>query len=267
MARRARSTTRASGDGADAPVTQLNNLLAKLPDDEVAALLEDAEVRKASLREVFFEIGDPIESVYFPITGMASLVTVLKDGTYLECMTVGREGFVGLPLFHGLKSHRSKGICQIEGEFYKVPARAFSSYLADGDGELSALLHRYSQFAHEVVSQFAACNSTHLVEQRCARWLLMTADAIGATTFKLTQEFLSQMLAVRRPGVTVAVGALERQGLIAHRYGEVSILDVTGLRKVSCECYETISEKARELLSYVAVGSESAVRSWSAVRS
>jgi CRP-like cAMP-binding protein len=85
------------------------------------------------------------------------------------------------------------------------------------------------------------------VEQRCARWLLSTADAVGKTTFNLTQEFLSQMLAVRRPGVTVAVGALERQGLISHRYGAVTIDDLQGLKKASCECYGTIQENAREL--------------------
>jgi CRP-like cAMP-binding protein len=92
----------------------------------------------------------------------------------------------------------------------------------------------------------------HLIEQRCARWLLLTADAVGRKDFSLTQEFLSQMLAVRRPGVTVAIGALERQGLIQHRYGKVSISDIEGLKKVSCECYQTIIDKSRELLDYPA---------------
>jgi Mn-dependent DtxR family transcriptional regulator len=89
----------------------------------------------------------------------------------------------------------------------------------------------------------------HLIEERCARWLLITADAVDRKDFSLTQEFLSQMLAVRRPGVTVAIGALERQGLIQHRYGRVSIVDAEGLKKVACECYQTINEKARELLA------------------
>jgi CRP-like cAMP-binding protein len=246
MARSKRSTASIAGDGAGAPAAQRNSLLAKLS-GHVDGLLENAQVCKAGLRDVFFETDDPIDAVYFPITGMASLVTELKDGTTLECMAVGAEGFVGLPLFHGLKSHRSKGMCQIEGDFYRIAAPDFIKAVAESP-ELSALCHRYSQFAHEVVAQSAACNSTHLVEQRCARWLLTTADSIGATTFQLTQEFLSQMLAVRRPGVTVAVGALERQGLISHHYGQVSIVDVTGLRKVSCECYETISDKALQLL-------------------
>ena len=104
------------------------------------------------------------------------------------------------------------------------------------------MLHRYAQLSGEVIAQTAACNSIHMIEQRCARWLLITADAVGRNNFSLTQEFLSQMLSVRRPGVTVAIGALERQGLIEHRYGRVSIVDAEGLKKVACECYAVIRE-------------------------
>lgn len=248
MAPRTRSTARIAGDGADAPVSQRNSLLAELPESELDALLQHGERVTATLRQIFFEIGDPIETVSFPLTGMCSLVTVLRDGTSLEGMTVGREGFVGLPLFHGIKTHRSKGMCQIEGDFYEIPAAAFLKVLAKAP-ELQTLLHRYSQFSNEVVTQSAACNSTHHVEQRCARWLLTTSDGINRKKFNLTQEFLSQMLAVRRAGVTVAMGALERQGLISHRYGAVDIQDIEGLRRASCECYETIRNAARELLS------------------
>jgi CRP-like cAMP-binding protein len=248
MAPRSRSTARIAGDGADAPVTQRNSLLAGLPDGELESLLDRGKLVTANLREVFFETGDPIEQLYFPVTGMCSLVTVLRDGTSLEGMTVGREGLAGLPLFHGIKTHRCKGMCQIEGDFYVIPAGAFVKILPKAP-ELYALLHRYSQFSAEVLAQSAACNSTHLVEQRCARWLLTTSDAIDRTKFNLTQEFIAQMLAVRRAGVTVAIGALERQGLISHRYGAVDILDVQGLKKASCECYETIRNSARDLLS------------------
>jgi CRP-like cAMP-binding protein len=248
MAHRARSMTLHADNGAEAPTAQLNLLLEKLPEAELDALLESGQRISVELREPFFETGEPIEKIYFPVTGMASLVTVLKDGTSLEGMTVGREGFVGLPLFHGVKTHRSKGMCQIEGDFYEIPADSFVEVLENAP-QLQALLHRYSQFAHEVLAQSAACNSTHLVEQRCARWLLSTSDAVDKTTFNLTQEFLSQMLAVRRPGVTVAVGALERQGLISHRYGAVTIDDVEGLKNAACECYGTIKENAQDLLS------------------
>lgn len=236
------------GDGADTlPSPPRNLILARLPDEELAAFMDEAKTASYPLREVFFEEGDPIESVYFPLTGMCSLVTMLEDGTSLEAMTVGREGFVGLPLINGVTTHRSKGICQIEGEFALMPANSFLQLLESAP-RLTTMLRRYSQFAYEVVTQSAACNGTHRIEQRCARWLLTTADAVGRTKFTLTQEFLSQMLGVRRAGVTVAIGALERRSLISHRYGNVEILDLEGLKTASCECYRTVSRKARELL-------------------
>lgn len=237
----------AGGNGVHAPATAENNLIAKLPLPDVAAFLARAKRVSCALRESIFEVGERVDRVLFPISGMASLVTVLKDGTSLEAMAVGREGFVGLPLFHGIPVARSKGICQIEGEFYQMTPEDFVSLLTSSS-ELRRILHRYAQLSNEVIAQTAACNSMHLIEQRCARWLLLSADAVGRTDFGLTHEFLSQMLAVRRPGVTVAIGGLERQGLIEHRYGKVSLRDVEGLKKVACECYHTIAEKSRELM-------------------
>jgi CRP-like cAMP-binding protein len=238
----------AGGDGISAPTAVENSIIANLPSNELAAFLERAERVTSPLRETLFEINEPFERVLFPLTGMGSLVTVLKDGTTLEAQTVGREGFMGLPLFHGITVARCKGICQVEGDFYQLAPKDFVSLLKVAP-ELSLMLHRYAQFSNEVVAQSAACNSMHLIEQRCARWLLLTADAVGRKDFSLTQEFLSQMLAVRRPGVTVAIGTLERQGLIEHRYGKVSISDAEGLKRVSCECYQTITDKATELLA------------------
>src|ERR1700704_2213901 len=235
------------GDGISAPTAVQNDIIAKLPANEPPAFEERAETISSPLRDVLFELNEPFERVLFPLTGMGSLVTVLRDGTTLEAQTVGREGFMGLPLFHGITVARCKGITQVEGDFYQLSPKDFVSLLKVAP-ELNLMLHRYAQFSNEVVAQSAACNSMHLIEQRCARWLLLTADAVGRKDFSLTQEFLSQMLAVRRPGVTVAIGTLERQGLIEHRYGKVSISDVDGLKKVSCECYQTITDKARELL-------------------
>lgn len=248
MNSRSGSPRQTGGDGISAPPAGENELIAKLPRKELDAFLERAQRVSCPLREILFEIGEPFERVLFPLTGMGSLVTVLKDGTTLEAMTVGMEGFMGLPLFHGINVARSKGICQVEGDFYQLTPKDFLSILAVAP-QLTLRLHRYAQFANEVVAQSAACNSMHLIEQRCARWLLITADAVGRKDFSLTQEFLSQMLAVRRPGVTVAIGALERQGLIEHRYGKVSLADIEGLKRVSCECYQTITEKAKELLA------------------
>ena len=225
-----------------------NNLLSKLPQSELTALLELSTHVKCDLRDVLSASRQTINNVYFPLTGMISLVTELKDGTSLESMTVGCEGFAGLPLFHGVNTTMTMSVCQIEGTFLRLSADSFTELLPSMP-QLALLLHRYSQFAHEVVAQTAACNSMHLIEQRCARWLLISSDAVGKNELGLTHDLLSQMLAVRRPGVTVAIGALEKLKLIVHRYGKISILDKKGLEAVACECYRTVKDREHELLS------------------
>lgn len=225
-----------------------NNLLSKLPASELTALLELSTHVQCDLRDVLSATGQRIKNVYFPLTGMISLVTELKDGTSLESMTVGCEGFAGLPLFHGVPNTMTMSMCQIEGTFLRLSADSFTALLP-AMPQLSLILHRYAQFAHEVVAQTAACNSMHLIEQRCARWLLISSDAVSRTELGLTHDFLSQMLAVRRPGVTVAIGALEKLKLIVHRYGKISILDKKGLEAVACECYRTVKDREKELLS------------------
>ena len=250
MSSRSKTTTRvAREDGASPPPSDLQNeILARIPASERATIMEHAEEVDYPLRHAMFAQGDSIDRVYFPVTGMASLVIVLKNGTTIEALSVGREGFIGLPLLNQVRTARYKGICQIEGKFRVIAADAFLSVIGRLP-ELSRRLLRYAQYSSEVASQSAACNSVHSVEQRCARWLLVTSDAIGRRTFNLTQEFLSQMLAVRRPGVTVIMAELAKRELISYKYRNVTLLDVRGLEKVSCECYATIKGKAQELLS------------------
>ncbi len=243
---RSQALARAAVTLHSAPVQ--NQILSKLPAAELAYLMQHTEEFTAGLREIFFEDGDTIEHVYFPLTGMASLVTVLEDGTMVEAMTIGREGFVGLPIFNGLTVAGYKGMCQIDGSFLRLSPKAFLTVL-DETPELRRRLLRYSEFAQQVVAQWSACNSLHLIEQRCARWLLVTRDAVGTDSFNLTQEFLSQMLSVRRPGVTAAIGGLERRGLVGHRYGKVNILNEAGLKKAACECYKRIRGQAATLLA------------------
>jgi CRP-like cAMP-binding protein len=225
-----------------------NDILSKVPAAELAAIIERAEEIHCPGREVMFEAGEVVERVYFPLTGMASLVIVLADGTTVEALTAGRESFIGVSLLNGVMTARYKGICQVEGNFLVMPAQVFLSIIGDLP-DLSRRLLRYSQYATDVAAQSAACNGVHTVEQRCARWLLVTSDAIDSTTFNLTQEFLAQMLAVRRPGVTVAMSALAKKGLVSYKYRKVALLDVKGLKATSCECYATIRAKAKELLS------------------
>jgi len=235
------------GSGAD-PTLLRNGILAKLPPAELRIIAEMGETHTATLREVFFDEGEELEHVLFPLTGMCSLVTTLTEGGSVEAMAVGREGFVGLTVLHEANVSGYKGICQIQGDFFRLPSSAFYE-IVQTTPELRRQLLRYSEFCQQTIAQWAACNSAHLIEQRCARWIMVTADSIGESSFCLTQESLSQMLSVRRPGVTVAVGALQRRGLISHHYGKVTVLDEVGLKKAACECYQKVKEKAATLLA------------------
>ncbi|HEY1951261.1 MAG TPA: Crp/Fnr family transcriptional regulator [Gemmatimonadaceae bacterium] len=236
-----------SRDGVSPVAPARNGILAGLPESELAAFLERAEEVEFPSRSELFQPGEPIQSVYFPLSGMISMVIVLKDGTMIEAITVGKEGFTGAPVVNDVHTSRYRGVCQVAGRFLSIEASGLIEVLESAP-ILERKLRHYVQYASDVTGQSAACNSIHTIEQRSARWLLVTADAVGTTEFSLTQEFLSQMLAVRRPGVNVAMRALSRRALISHRYGKVSILDLVGLRQASCECYATISEKAAELL-------------------
>ncbi len=237
-----------SGDGSSHPSLSRNRILARLPRGEMTRVADHGEEYSATLREVFFDEGEHLDYVYFPLSGMASLVTLLEDGGMVEAMAVGREGFVGLTVLHEANISGYKGLCQIEGDFVRLKTASFKT-VVESSPELRRQLLRYSEFCQQTIAQWAACNSVHLIEQRCARWIMVTADSIGQTSFTLTQEFLSQMLSVRRPGVTVAIGGLQRRGLISHRYGKVTIVDEPGLRKAACECYQKVRDRAATLLS------------------
>jgi CRP-like cAMP-binding protein len=249
MSERAEARAQPVDNGSFAPArSPQNDILSKIPGAELATILERAQEIHFRGRDEMFEAGSAIDRVYFPQTGMASLVIVLEDGTTVEALTVGREGFIGVPLLNAVTTARYRGICQIEGDFLALSAEAFRSSI-ERLPDLSHRLHRYSQYASDVAAQSAACNGVHRVEQRCARWLLVTSDAIRSTTFTLTQEFLAQMLAVRRPGVTVAMASLAKKELISYRYRQVTLLDVPGLKETACECYATIKGRAEELLA------------------
>lgn len=224
-----------------------NTLLGLLPPAERETVLARAELVTIQSREIVFERDEPIRYVHFPEDCVISLVTELEDGDQVEAMTTGNDGFVGLAIFHGLTSSRLKAIGQISGQSRRITVKEYRELVA-GCPDLYRLMHRYSQFVFETVSQSAACNRLHVIEQRCARWLLMSQDRVGRDTFDLTQEFLAEMLGVRRPGVTVAMGILEKSGLISHRRGSITVMDRARLEKASCECYQTIRERQTRVI-------------------
>ena len=225
-----------------------NRILKLVPATELESVLDRGELVTIKSKEIIYQRGEPIRYIHFPENCVISLVTELKDGDSVEAMTVGSDGFVGMPIFHGVPSSRLKAIGQISGETTRIPVEDFRQLVRECEG-LDRLMHRYSQFVFETVSQSAACNRLHVIEQRCARWLLMSQDRVGRDQFDLTQEFLAEMLGVRRPGVTVAMGLLEKAGLITHTRGSIRVVDRPGLERVSCECYQTIRDRQAELIA------------------
>ena len=223
-----------------------NRILRLLPPTELEALLERTEMVTVETKEIVWERDDVIPFVYFPENGVISLVTELDDGDKVEAMTVGNDGFAGMAILNGLSSSRLMAIGLITGHSRRIATDDFRKLKTLP--ALDRLLHRYSQLVFEAVSQSAACNRLHVIEQRCARWLLMSHDRVGRDRFDLTQEFLAEMLGVRRPGVTVAMGILEKAGVISHGRGNITVVNRPGLEKASCECYRTIRERQAKLI-------------------
>ena len=224
-----------------------NRLIADLPDDEQALIDSILEEASVCSREIIAESGTELDWVHFPDSSMISLVTVVNGNGGIEALTVGVEGTTALPLFTGSRTTFARVVGQIPGNSRRAKSSDFVAALCNMP-ELRRRLFLYSQLAFDVTSQCAACNRMHVTEERCARWLLMSQDRAGRDEFQLTQHFLSQMLGVRRPAVTVAVGILEKQGLIGHRRGHLKILDREGLERAACECYSLIRQREKELL-------------------
>jgi CRP-like cAMP-binding protein len=233
------------------PAGQIRNrILSLLPPSELATVLARCETTTIQSKQLVWRRDQPIEYVYFPEDCVISLVTEMEDGDQVEAMTVGSDGFAGIAVFHQAPSSRLKAIGQITGETRRVTAPDFSGLTQECEA-FHRLLHRYSQFVFETVAQSAACNRLHVIEQRCARWLLMSQDRVGRNRFDLTQEFLAEMLGVRRPGVTVAMGILEKSGLITHGRGNITVINREGLEKASCECYRTIKDREQVLVTAI----------------
>ena len=218
-----------------------NSLLTALEPAEYSQLLDGAESVHLPLRTVLYEANGPIAHVFFLERGVASIIAPVGDGVSVEVGTVGNEGFVGLPLLFGADREPNKAFIQVADGGVRVTAAVFQTSVAES-APLRALLLRYAQSYLSQVSQSSACNRAHSIEERCARWLLMTHDRVAADEFPLTQEFLALMLGVRRAGVTVAAGMLQKAGFIEYRHGRINVVDRIGLENAACPCYRIIRE-------------------------
>ena len=219
-----------------------NRLLAALPKEDYQRLLPKLEPCPLVFGEMIYEPGDLIRSVYFPTSGIISLLAALEDRATLEVGIVGREGMVGLPAFMGVKTSGNRAVVQGGGAALRMKASAFRNE-CENCGSLTRLLRRYTHSRLTQIAQGAACNRFHPIDARLARWLLMTRDRMGTDGFRLTQEFLSNMLGVRREGVNKAAGALQEQNLISYSRGNLLIVDRAGLETKACHCYEIIKDE------------------------
>jgi len=227
--------------------SRTNRLLDLLPAADLDVLRPHLEFIALDYRLSLCEENRPITFVYFPLSGVASLVNTMANGSAAEVGTIGNEGVVGLPVLFGDTVGPTTVYVQVPGEGLRMAVGEFAKALA-GSASMRAVMLRYAHALFNQVAQSAACNRFHRIEQRCCRWLLMTHDRVQTDQFLLTQEFLGMMLGVQRSSVTAAASGLKRKKLIEYSRGRVTILDREGLLKRSCECYAVNKREFDRLL-------------------
>jgi CRP-like cAMP-binding protein len=213
-----------------------------LPADTLALLGRDLKQVSFQQGAILLEPGDPVENIYFPLTGLISVLVLGKNGRALETATVGREGAVGL--HGGLGGRRSftRAITQIGGRFSTIRAGRFE-HIANGSAPVRDLILRYTEVLLAEAQQIAACNAMHEAKARLCRWLLQCADRTHRDELSLIQEYLAQMLGVRRTTVSLLAQSLQVRGLITYRRGRIVLLDRKGLEKCACECYDIMRQE------------------------
>ena len=222
-------------------------LLGALPLDEYGHLIGQFASERLQLKQTLIEPNTPIQDIYFPRMGVCSMLADQQEGGTIEVGTIGPEGFIGIPVLLGGDSMPYRVIVQIEGDAWRVPASVFRR-IVDERPITRHLLLRYTQYFANQLSQSVACNRLHTLEERCARWILMTHDRVHGDTFEMTQEFLSMMLGVHRPAVSLAMGVLQNAGFVGYSRGRVIVLDRAMLEEASCGCYGITRKEQERLL-------------------
>jgi CRP-like cAMP-binding protein len=237
-----------SFSGKALPFARGNHLLSMLSDDAHAALVPMLQLVQLDIRQMVHERGKPFSSdIYFPITCMLSVILPLVDGTAVEVGSVGNEGFSGVEILAGAESPFHTYFCQVPGKAMRISVVDFRQAL-DAVPGLRELVLGYLQGFMAQAAQSAACNSKHTMDARFARWMLLTHDRVENDDFKLTQEFMAQMLGVHRPTVSVVANRFQQAGLLQYSRGHVRILNRQGIEGVACECYFDIRSQFRRAL-------------------
>ncbi len=224
-----------------------NRLLAALPPQVQDRLFPALEVAPLPVRSLLHEAGSPLRHVYFPTNAIISMQHLLENGASTAIAVVGNEGLLGFHLMLGEDSTPSRALVQCAGHAYRL-ARPLAMEEFDRHAELHALVLRYTQALIAQVAQTAVCNRHHSIDQQLCRWLLLTLDRHSSDSLAMTQEFIANMLGVRRAGVTAAATRLQEQGVIAYGRGRITVLDRRALERLSCECYAVVKKKTDLLL-------------------
>lgn len=226
-----------------------NRLLARLPRSDYERLVAQMQPVALKLRQVLYKSFAPIDYVYFPTGGIISTMAIMSDGTAIEVATIGNEGMAGLTAAYSGAEATSPNevMVQVEGQALRLPAETLGRE-ARTDGPLRHVLALYTSVFGTQVSYSVACNGLHKVEQRCCRWLLMTADRVGSNELQLTHEFLAVMLGVQRSSLTEVLQPLQQRELLRSERGKITILNRPGVEATACECYRRVQDEYARLL-------------------
>ena len=229
-----------------------SHLLAALPQEEFDRVVSKLEPVSLRLGKVLYESGDKLEYVYFPTTAIISLLYIMENGATAEIGVLGNDGILGIALFMGGDTTPNRAIIQSAGEALKMSAKDLKAEFTLG-GVFHNLLLRYTQALITQISQTAVCNRLHPIEQQLCRWLLLSHDRLDSNMLIMTHDLISNMLGVRREGVTLAAQKLAAQGLIRNDRGTITVLDRPGIESQVCECYKVVNDEYRRLLGQPAI--------------
>ncbi|MDQ6717480.1 MAG: Crp/Fnr family transcriptional regulator [Gemmatimonadota bacterium] len=231
----------------ESSATGENRLLSALSNAGFGKLESELEVAEYESGSILYEPYEPAQFVYFPFSCVVSIVNTVAGGSTVEVGTVGNEGMAGIAVYLDSGVTPNRTLVQVPGRMARLSAASFKA-IAEQSPEVRKVINRYTLAFLAQVSQTAACNRAHTIDERCARWLLMTHDRVVGDSFSLTHEFLAFMLGVRRAGVTIAAGILQKAGHISYKRGRIKIIDRKGLEEAACDCYEVVSREFEKLL-------------------
>jgi CRP-like cAMP-binding protein len=225
----------------------VNFLLSSLDKEDAARVLSKLELVSLDLGTVLYESGEKMDHAYFPTTAVISLLYIMENGGTAEIGIVGNDGILGIPLILGGDSTSSRAIIQSAGEAYRMMPEDLSKEFRRV-GRFHDLLLRYTQALITQISQTAVCNRLHAVEQQLCRWLLLSHDRLASDKLVMTHDLISNMLGVRREGITLAAKKLAEQKLIKNTRGTIEVLDRKGMEDAACECYQIVNSEYNRLL-------------------